>query len=118
ATTLVNQDRAGLRGTRAIDGSRRRRGPSSGKPGFLVRCVLHDEGRRHGYRPVRQPFDRRETPGTTVGRTKRRWPWRDVLVFPSQRPETDILTRFQGQYQSLMNADCGVAPSALRILYG
>ena len=38
--------------------------------GQAVRCVLHDQERRHGYRVVCQPLDRRETSWPSLGRAE------------------------------------------------
>ena len=35
-----------------------------------VRCLLHDEERRHGYRALRQPLHRRETSWSSLGRAE------------------------------------------------
>ena len=69
---VADQNRTGGRRSCARDraGCRRRRRPP--EHGQAVRCLLHDEERRHGYRVVRQPLDRRETSRPSVGRAERR----------------------------------------------
>ena len=54
----------------ACDRPRCRHGPPAAEPRLAVRCLLHHEERRHGHRVVRQPLDRRETSGSSVGRAE------------------------------------------------
>ena len=58
--------------------------------GQAVRCLLHDQERRHGHRVVRQPLDHRETSRPSLGGTERR-PGRHVLVFDSLRVRASSL---------------------------
>ena len=68
--TVADQNRTGGRRPCASDGPRCRRRPPAAEPGLAVRCVLHDEERRHGHRVVCQPLNRRETSRSSVGRNR------------------------------------------------
>ena len=81
---IADPNGTGWRRSCARERPGRWRGPRCPEHDQTVRCVLHDEGRRHGHRALREPLHHRETSRTSVGRTERR-PRRNVLVFHSRR---------------------------------